>query len=570
MSRRVAVRNSGDTVEKFAFLAPLASAAMGTVRRMGAKAAAKGATKGAASAAAGAAAGAAAKGAAKQSFVDKIKDSTAHHAGKQLANAPKEIAQRTQDKIAEQNKQTQQSMEQRSQQMAEKAKAGSQINTGEAMDMSWRLLKDVYFDSRFQTPEYAQARQQIIDAAIENMQNDPFKQSNQHGKIGAGMVEDIPEEYYRGEIQGKKQYADSRGDISTVRFPPDYMYDQEHSDPKRFPGMHNIPAHQLLNALGGFVDYGNLPNWRGQTSVRAALPNLIERRRSGSHSGQLTGYTPLLEEMASPALVTTLTDKMHEAKGGARRVLPHDIMQPNLERGQSMLARTQEVNRERREKEQVKREERAKQLEEEREAKEEEKRAAGRQKAEEAKAAQKQTSKDKAQATREQTKQQNVEANIRDIKLSAEQTKQEREGFLDTDEGKMMASRFSTIPGAGVHTFDNQMITNPTQMLSVFEQAVYNQLVKRGHFEKSFPMDMAWRMLKGELQLPHQITEALRGDLTTLDRAHKMTDTNEGTLIENIHPDMENVVKLLAEKHLGDLTPTMQRPVMPLFHSPFH
>ena len=84
------------------------------------------------------------------------------------------------------------------------------------------------------------------------------------------------------------------------------------------------------------------------------------------------------------------------------------------------------------------------------------------------------------------------------------------------------------------------------------------------------PMDMAWRMLKGELQLPHQITEALRSDLSTLDRAHKMTDTNEGTLIENIHPDMENVVKLLAEKHLGDLTPTMQRPVMPLFHSPFH
>ena len=83
-------------------------------------------------------------------------------------------------------------------------------------------------------------------------------------------------------------------------------------------------------------------------------------------------------------------------------------------------------------------------------------------------------------------------------------------------------------------------------------------------------MDMAWRMLKGELQLPHQITEALRGDLTTLDRAHKMTDTNEGTLIEGIHPDMENVVKLLAEKHLGDMTPTMQRPVMPLFHGPFH
>ena len=34
--------------------------------------------------------------------------------------------------------------------------------------------------------------------------------------------------------------------------------------------------------------------------------------------------------------------------------------------------------------------------------------------------------------------------------------------------------------------------------------------------QKGEPMDMAWRMLKGELQLPHQITEALRGDLTTL------------------------------------------------------
>jgi hypothetical protein len=475
----------------------------------------------------------------QQSFTDKIKAR-----GKAAADAGAAYAQA--------NQQAQQRMEERGQAMADKAKAGSQIATGEAMDMSWRLLKDVYFGQEFQNPQYAQARQQIIDAAIENMQNNPFKQPNQHGKIGAGMVEDIPEEYYRGEIQGKKHYADSRGDISTVRFPSDYMYDQEHSDPKRFPGMHNIPAHQLLNALGGFVDYSNLPNWKGQTSVRAALPNLIERRKSGSHSKQLTGYTPLLEEMASPALVTTLTDKMNEAKGGARRVLPHEIMQPNLERGQSMLARTQEVNRERREKEQAQKDARAKQLEEEREAKEEEERAAGREKADKAIAAQKQTSKDKAQATREQTKQQNVEANIRDIKLSAEQTKQEREGFLDTDEGKMMASRFSTIPGAGVHTFDNQMITNPTQMLSVFE------------------MDMAWRMLKGELQLPHQITEALRGDLTTLDRAHKMTDTNEGTLIENIHPDMENVVKLLAEKHLGDLTPTMQRPVMPLFHSPFH
>ena len=84
------------------------------------------------------------------------------------------------------------------------------------------------------------------------------------------------------------------------------------------------------------------------------------------------------------------------------------------------------------------------------------------------------------------------------------------------------------------------------------------------------PMNLAWRMLKGELQLPHQITEALRGDLQTLDRQHKMTDTNEGTLIENIHPDMENVVKLLADKHFEDMPKTIERPTVPLFHGLYH
>ena len=49
-----------------------------------------------------------------------------------------------------------------------------------------------------------------------------------------------------------------------------------------------------------------------------------------------------------------------------------------------------------------------------------------------------------------------------------------------------------------------------------------------------------------------------------------MTDTKEGTLIEGIHPDMEQVVKLLAEKHMGNLTPTKQRPIMPLFYGPHH
>ena len=496
---------------------------------------------------------------ANPSFTDKVQER-----GKQAASAGAAYAQAQQA--------SQQQMEQRGQQMADKAKAGSQINTGEAMDMSWRLLKDVYFGGEFQNPQYAQARQQIIDAAIENMQETPpVFQPADHAKIGAGFVDDI------SNLASKTfagAYRDTKGRVVQPRFPADYMYDQEHSDPKNFPGMQNIPAHHLLNAVSNFVDYEALPRYgSGDLANRALVPGLFERRQSGSHSKRLKNYNAMLQETRGqfagntlPNLRTTLSENMKGEGEGATTVFPRQIMRRNLGRGENMLEATQamrvkdEEKRRLREEEQQKKEDAAKQTEIE----------AGRKNADVVRQEIKDASKKKAKATREETKRQNIEANIRDIKLSTEETKQEREGFLDTDEGKMMASRFGTFPGAGVHTFDNQMITNPTNMLSVFEQAVYNQLIKRGHFKKSLPMDMAWRMLKGELQLPHQITEALRGDLTTLDRAHKMTDTNEGTLIEGIHPDMENVVKLLAEKHMGDLAPTMQRPVMPLFHSPFH
>jgi hypothetical protein len=478
----------------------------------------------------------------QQSFTDKVKSR-----GQKAAEAGAAYAQAQQA--------SQQQMEQRGQQMAEKAKAGSQIATGEAMDMSWRLLKDMYFNPQFQTPEYAQARQRIIDEAIENMQQQQYFGEQHHGKIRAGMVEGLTP-------NNRNEYEDEQGRLIEPRHPIDYMHDQEHSDAKKFPGMYNIPAHQMLNAAGSFVNFSDLPEWKEGQKMRAIVPNLFERKKDGWQSKRLENYTPVLQDAFSePSLRSTLSDDMNKVKEGGVTVSPHSFMQRNLNRKDNMLALTQQ-------KLQEERKEREKRRLEAREAQEEEERVALRQKVEEAKAAQKQASKDKAQTTREQTKQQNVEANKRDIKLSAEQTKQEREGFLDTDEGKMMASRFGTL-GGGTHSFDNRMITNPKNMLSVFEQAVYNQLVKRGHFNKSFPMDMAWRMLKGELQLPHQITDALRGDLTTLDRAHKMTDTNEGTLIEGIHPDMEHVVKLLAEKHLGDMTPSKSRPPMPLFHGHF-
>lgn len=63
-----------------------------------------------------------------ESFTDKIKER-----GKAAADAGAAYAQA--------NRESQQRMEERGQQMADKAKAGSQIATGEAMNIAWRMLK---------------------------------------------------------------------------------------------------------------------------------------------------------------------------------------------------------------------------------------------------------------------------------------------------------------------------------------------------------------------------------------------------------------------------------------------
>jgi len=476
----------------------------------------------------------------QQSFTDKIKER-----GKAAADAGAAYAQA--------NRESQQRMADQNMQMAEKAKAGSQIATGEAMDMSWRLLKDMYFTSQYQTPEYAQARQRIIDQAIENMQRQNYFGEQHHGKIRAGMVEGLtPNE--------KNEYEDEQGRWIDARHPADFMYDQEHSDQKKFPGMYNIPAHQMLNAVGSFVNFSDLPDWRENRKVRAIVPNLFERKKDGWQSKTLQEYTPVLQDAFSePSLRSTLEANKRKEKEGAVTVLPHSFMQRNLNRKDDMLAFTQQkLQQEREEREKRRLEATAKKDEQNQKAVQDginqtaqEERDERNRKAAETRAANK--------AAAEEAKRHKNE--VSNLVNAMEHTK-----FLDTEEGKAIAANFTSI--FGMPAFEGSIITDPKK-LSVLLQAIYLQLLKRGHFKKSFPMDLAWRMLKGELQLPHQITEALRNDLTTLDRAHKMTDTNEGTLIENIHPDMEHVVKLLAEKHLGDLSPTMFRPSMPLFHGQF-
>jgi len=132
MSKRVAVRNNGDSVEKFAFLAPLASAAMGSVGRAAA-------TK----------VGQTALGQGAKSMAGKLAESkVGQMAGKVAGKAKNVLGEDAGKKIgeagaamAQMQQQKQQAMQQQNQQMAEKAKAGSQISTGEPMDMAWRLLK---------------------------------------------------------------------------------------------------------------------------------------------------------------------------------------------------------------------------------------------------------------------------------------------------------------------------------------------------------------------------------------------------------------------------------------------
>jgi len=79
---------------------------------------------------------------------------------------------------------------------------------------------------------------------------------------------------------------------------------------------------------------------------------------------------------------------------------------------------------------------------------------------------------------------------------------------------------------------------------------------------KSEPFDLAWQMLfKESVELHHneELPQEFIDDVMMLDRTHKMTPTNNGTLIEDIDPFMHRTIQLMAENYKEE-NPTVVEP----------
>ena len=168
---RIAVRQSnGDDVEKILpLLAPLASAAsaVGGALASGAGMAARGvaslagktsigqgitAARGAEGASLGSKLLTGAKAAGKAHMKNKVGVGEGGEGDGEENFAGKFVAQQMQNQADKRQQANQQSM-QNNQAMAEKAKANSEIKTGEPMDMSWRLLKDWHWNDELSIRE---------------------------------------------------------------------------------------------------------------------------------------------------------------------------------------------------------------------------------------------------------------------------------------------------------------------------------------------------------------------------------------------------------------------------------
>lgn len=527
MSRRVAIRKAPPLLA-----AAVAAPVVGMATRM----------------VAGKAAKEAAKGAAKQTFVDKVKDSAAHHAGKQLANAPKDIAQRTQDKITEQNKQAQQSMEQRGQQMAEKAKAGSQIATGEAMDMSWRLLKAWSFVPGFDAFDKELVINHAKKMKLKYVSNRDLghhdERFNQRYKPGQDMPKgaekltprDLALAYmdlmlrrnpellnqantktpardkkYPDNFPGltfpllqtdepiRSTHEDDDGKIMEA-YHPVFATGHHHEEPSEHPKVGLITAY---DSPTGSKDRAHMPVTHIPNLYSHNFHDIADDAARQTHYDKADAPVGVSQVVRNRKIVAEEAQRRHEG----------DFMQPvDVER-----MRQQGLGRSMTEQQATQRVLGANPL---------------------------------------------AEPHLNPL-LAFPQSKlrQDYQQYLaqqQNKEAQAAVPRIDPGPMPGFVYYYGKLMNEADVPDDDDDDVATGE-----------PMDMAWRMLKGELQLPHQITEALRDDLSTLDRAHKMTDTNEGTLIENIHPDMEQVVKLLAEKHLGELNQPKSRPPMPLFHGQF-
>ena len=537
MSKRVAVRNNGDTVEKIAFLAPLASAAMGTVGRAAATKIGQTALgQGAKSMAGKLAESKVGQMAGK--VASKAKDVLGEDAGKKIGEAGAAMAQMQQQK--------QQAMQQQNQQMAEKAKAGSQINTGEAMDMSWQMLKAWSFVPGFDAFD----KELVINHAKKRKLKHVSNNDLGHHDVRFNQRYKPDQEMPKGaEKLTPRDLALAYMDLMLRRNPEllnqanTKMPARDKSKPDNFPGL-TFPLLQTDEPIRSTHEGDNGKMMEAYHPVFA----------TGHHHHESSEHpkAALVTAFDSP---TGSTDRAHMPVTHVPNMYSHDFYdigdeaarQAHYDKadapvGVSQVARNRQIVAEEAQRRhegdfmQPIDVERMKQQ------------GLGRSMTEQ-------------QATQRVLGANPLAVSYQNPLLAFPQSKlrQEYQQYLAQQQAQQQKEEAqAAVPriqpaGNGFVFFNGQLMREEDVPVETGE-----------------PMDMAWRMLKGELHLPHQITEALRGDLTTLDRAHKMTDTNEGTLIENIHPDMENVVKLLAEKHMGDISPTMQRPVMPLFHSPFH
>ncbi len=96
------------------------------------------------------------------------------------------------------------------------------------------------------------------------------------------------------------------------------------------------------------------------------------------------------------------------------------------------------------------------------------------------------------------------------------------------------------------------------------EQAARRQAnaTKTKDIRHSEPFDLAWQMLfKESVELHHneELPQEFIDDVMMLDRTHKMTPTNNGTLIEDIDPFMHRTIQLMAENYKEE-NPTVVEP----------